>query len=53
MKINNLNGVLLSRGTFLRVTKSNDCRICHETHFSWKPVLKRECSHYLHVTVVA
>ena len=49
MEINNLNSVLWSRGTFPRVNKSEDCGICHETHFSWKPVLKRERSHYFHV----
>ena len=49
MEINNLPGVLWSSGPFPRVTKSDDCGICKESHFSWKPVLKRECSHYFHV----
>ena len=49
-EINNLEGVLWSRGPFPRVTKSDECGICKETHFSKNPVLKRECSHYFHVS---
>ena len=36
----------MEQGPFPRVTKSDDCGISKELHFSWKPVLKREFSHY-------
>ena len=49
MEINNFPCVLWSRGPFPRVTKSDICGICKESRFSWKLVLKRECSHYFHV----
>ena len=47
LEINNFTYVLYSRGPFPRVTNSDDCGIWHKSHFSRKPVLKRECSNYL------
>ena len=38
---NNLEGISWSRGSFPRVTKSDECGICKETHFSENPVLLR------------
>ena len=38
------------KGSFPRVTKSDECGICKETHFSKNLVLKREFSHYFHVS---
>ena len=37
-------------GSFSRGEKSDECGICKESHSSKKPVLKRECSHYFHVS---